>query len=87
MCFALRPVRERYVARTRAGETCEPTADAIDKVRWVRENRDEFYFWSRYEDLLRNPQEFPKPPSIPQPNVLVEGPRCPPGVGEVVRES
>ncbi len=44
-----------------------------DKIRWVRENRDEFYFWSRYEDLLANPQEFPKPPSFYNPNVLVEG--------------
>jgi CubicO group peptidase (beta-lactamase class C family) len=44
-----------------------------EKVRWALENRDEFYFWSRYEDLLRNPQEFPKPPSFYNPNVLVEG--------------
>jgi CubicO group peptidase (beta-lactamase class C family) len=44
-----------------------------EKVRWAIENRDEFYFWSRYEDLLRNPQEFPKPPSFYNPNVLVEG--------------
>jgi CubicO group peptidase (beta-lactamase class C family) len=42
-------------------------------IRWVQENRESFYFWSRYEDLLANPQEFPKPPSFYNPNVLVEG--------------
>jgi len=44
-----------------------------EKIRWVRENREAFFFWSRYEDLLANPQEFPKPPSFYNPNVLVEG--------------
>ena len=43
------------------------------KIDWVRENRDEFFFWSRYEDLLANPAEFPKPLSFYNPNVLVDG--------------
>ena len=42
-------------------------------IRWVGQNRDAFFFWSRYEDLLANPQEFPKPPSFYNPNVLVDG--------------
>jgi len=67
------------IARTQAPAPAAAPASApldpavADKVRWVRGNRDEFYFWSRYEDLLRNPQEFPKPPSFYNPNVLVEG--------------
>ena len=57
-----------------AGPTGAPLDPKVaEKVRWAVDNRDEFYFWSRYEDLLRNPQEFPKPPSFYNPNVLVEG--------------
>jgi CubicO group peptidase (beta-lactamase class C family) len=48
-----------------------PTAQ--EKIDWVRANRDEFFFWSRYEDLLANPAEFPKPLSFYNPNVLVDG--------------
>ena len=43
------------------------------KLDWVRANRDEFFFWSRYEDLLANPAEFPKPLSFYNPNVVVDG--------------
>jgi CubicO group peptidase (beta-lactamase class C family) len=43
------------------------------KIDWVRENREEFFFWNRFEDLLANPQEFPKPATFYNPNVLVEG--------------
>jgi CubicO group peptidase (beta-lactamase class C family) len=55
-----------------------PAAPKIDeatqkKIDWVRENREEFFFWNRFEDLLANPQEFPKPPTFYNPNTLVEG--------------
>lgn len=57
-----------------ATETATATVGPHDiAIRWVQQNRDAFFFWSRYEDLLANPQEFPKPPSFYNPNVLVEG--------------
>jgi CubicO group peptidase (beta-lactamase class C family) len=58
-----------------AQSPASPPADPkiAEKIRWMLESRDEFYFWSRYDDVLRNPQPFPKPPSFYNPNVLVEG--------------
>lgn len=66
------------LAFPQAPQSTPPTAPARPAphdaaIRWVQENRDAFFFWSRFEDLLANPQEFPKPPSFYNPNVLVEG--------------
>ena len=62
-------------AATPAPATSAPALDpkVAERLRWARENRDELFFWTRYEDLLANPQEFPKPPSFYNPSVVVEG--------------
>lgn len=61
------------VAQDAAPAVAPLSDEAKQKIEWVRQNREEFFFWSRFEDLLANPQEFPKPATFYNPNVLVEG--------------